>query len=486
MKNLAILFLFVILTSAAAAQQRLITIRLDTSVQKSLKGRLYVFSSRDTARGVQDPDPFNPTPTFIVDVQNWKGGETIRITDESKAFPVTLNQIPAGYYKFAAVLDIDTLERNNTVTPGNYYSKDVQILVKQGEGFDIDLNLNKVIPQRPFKETDQVKLIQLKSELVSGFRKKDAFIKASVILPKSYQQNPSANYPVVFVIPGWGGTHYDVYNPSIAKRYGFGIGKEKIFVYLNPETSNPFGLHAFIDSRTTGPWGRALVEELIPLIKRTFRTSNQLFMAGQSSGGYAALWLQLHYPDTFTASWAVSPDPVDFSDFTGVNIYEKKANMYVDAEGKERGMFLMKGEFIGTIKRYALFEDFLGDGGQMQSFEAAFGLLDQNTRKPRQLYDRNTGIINPQVAKSWKPYDLSLFLEKNYKKLSSRIADKIFLYAGSEDNFLLNRPVALFKQKAAKLNVKATVELIAGANHWTIWSEDFTKKMHQEMDARIP
>jgi S-formylglutathione hydrolase FrmB len=295
-------------------------------------------------------------------------------------------------------------------------------------------------------------------------------------------------YPVVFVIPGWGGTHYDVYYPAIAKRYGFTTGKEKIFVYLNPETNNPFGLHAFIDSRVNGPWGKALVEELIPYLAKHYRistNSNQHFIAGQSSGGYAALWLQLHYPSAFGGSWAVSPDPVDFSDFTSVNLYAKSSNMYYDTDGKIRPFFLMNGQYIGTIKNYASFEHFLGNGGQMQSFEAAFGLMDKKTGKPRELFNRQTGIINPGVLKTWQSYNLGDFFIKNYAKLASKIDNRIFVYAGADDNFFLNRSVEIFKQKAAKLNAKVTVELIPGANHWTVWSEWFTQQMHKDMDAKI-
>jgi S-formylglutathione hydrolase FrmB len=485
MKVILPLIALLLIGFASKAQQYGITVQLDTSVKKPLTGRLYVFSTRDTARGVQDPDPFNPTPTFLVDVENWKGGEIKLIDSSTSAFPVKLNHIKPGYYKFAAVLDIDTEERSNTITPGNYYSRDVMIQIKNNEPINIRLHLNRSIPQRPFRETEQIKFVQLKSELVSAFRRKDSYIKAGIILPKSYQMNASKNYPVVFVIPGWGGTQYDVYNPGAAKRYGFSTGKEKIFVYLNPETNNPFGLHAFIDSRVNGPWGKTLVEELIPWLKKNYRISDQYFVAGQSSGGYAALWLQLHYPAVFLACWAVSPDPVDFSNFTGINLYAKKANMYYDTDGRERGMSLMNGQYQSTVKNYAQFENWLGNGGQMQSFEAAFGLLNQKTKKPKELFDRQTGIIDKQVVKSWKVYDLSTFLEANYNKISSQLSNKIFVYAGADDNFLLNRSVEAFRTKVIKINAKATVEIIPGVNHWSIWTEAFTQKMHMEMDARI-
>jgi S-formylglutathione hydrolase FrmB len=272
-------------------------------------------------------------------------------------------------------------------------------------------------------------------------------------------------------------------------RYGMGMGLEKIYVYLNPETSNPYGLHAFIDSRVNGPWGRALVEEFIPYLTGKYRIEKNKelhFVAGQSSGGYAALWLQLNYPKEFGGCWAVSPDPVDFSDFTSVNLYEKGGNFYYDQTNKIRPFFEMNGQYLGTIMGFSKFEDFLGNGGQLQSFEAVFGILDKKTGKPAQIFNRNTGIIDASIVEQWKPYDMSLFIENNYNKLKESISGKIHVYAGAQDNFFLNRSVRLFKQKVKKLNMfQATVEEIEGANHWTIWNEGFTKRVQQEIDKRI-
>lgn len=488
MNKLIYLLTFFLCSFSASSQHHTIKVHLDTSVKHALTGRLYVFTSTDTTKGVQDPDPFNPTPTFLLDVQSWLGGETKVLDSSAAAYPLKLTQLKPGYYKFAAVFDIDNEERNNTTTAGNWYSKDVIVQIKEGTAADIQLYLKRTIPQRAFKETEHIKLLQLKSELVSAFRKRASYIKAAVILPKNYHQNSTTYYPVVFVIPGWGGTHYDVFNPAISKRYGFTLGKEKIFVYLNPESNNPFGLHAFIDSRVNGPWGKSLVEEFIPYLTKNYRinsNSNVHFVAGQSSGGYAALWLQLNYPSAFGGAWAVSPDPVDFSDFTSVNLYGKNANMYYDENGKLRPFFFMNGQYLGTIKNYATFEHFLGNGGQMQSFEAAFGLLDKKTGKPRILFNRETGKIDKAVLKTWKPYNLADFFVNNYSKLAPMIDNKIFLYAGADDNFYLNRSVEMFKNKANKINAKATIELIPGANHWSIWSETFTQQMHQNMDAKI-
>jgi S-formylglutathione hydrolase FrmB len=488
MKSFLIAFILSIYFFAANAQTSAFVVHLDSSVKKALNGRLYLFSTTDTSRTVSDPDPFNPSPSFYKDVQNWKGGQMVMMDSAVAAFPLKMNKLRNGFYKFAVVFDIDTLQRNNTITAGNWYSKDVKVEVRDGAFPETHLYLSKQIPERPFRETQFVKQLIVKSSLVTGFRKKDSYIKAGVLLPAGYFTESAKIYPVVFIIPGWGGTHYDVQNPNAQKRYGMGTGKEKIYVYLNPETDNPFGLHAFIDSRVNGPWGKALVEELVPLLQSKFRAdknSNHYFVVGQSSGGYAALWLQLHYPKAFGGCWAVSPDPVDFSDFTSVNLYAKNANMYYDETGKERPFFFMNNQYLSTIKGFASFEHFLGDGGQMQSFEGAFGVPDKTTKKPQQLFNRETGVINPAVLNRWKQYDLAKFVQANYAKYKAALAGKIHVYAGADDNFFLNRSVKLFAEKCKQLNAAVVAEEIPGANHFSIWNENFTKRVQAEMDASI-
>lgn len=471
----------------AQAQLKKITVSLDTSAKQPLKGRLYIFSSTDTSKTVQDPDPFNPAPAFYIDVENWLGGQARVLDASSPAYPVNMQNLKPGFYKFAAVFDIDTIERNNTATAGNWYSRDVKVEIREGSAAEIQLYLNRRIPSRPFRESETIKQLNLRSELVSAFHQRDAFIKAGIVLPKNYWQDSLKTYPVVFIIPGWGGTHYDAANPNMAKRYGFELGKEKIYVYLNPETQTRFGLHAFIDSRVNGPWGKALVDELIPYIEKTYRVKKDpkyRFLVGQSSGGYGVLWLQMNYPKQFGGCWAVSPDPVDFSDFTSVDLYKKDVNIYYDEEGKERPFFSMNGTYLSTIKKFAQLEHFLGDGGQMQSFEAAFGLPDKNGR-PRQLFNRQSGQVNKDVVKSWEVYDLGRVLVKKFSKNKSLIEGKIHLYAGADDNFFLDRPVEIFIKKAAAQQIKISGELIKGANHWTVWNEEFTKRVQQEIDDCI-
>ena len=113
------------------------------------------------------------------------------------------------------------------------------------------------------------------------------------------------------------------------------FGSDFIRVILDPDCGT--GHHVFADSATNGPRGKALVEELVPFIERTFPAiadPRARLLNGHSSGGWSSLWLQVTYPDFFGGTWSTSPDPVDFRDFQQINIYAPGENMFKDSDGQ--------------------------------------------------------------------------------------------------------------------------------------------------------
>jgi S-formylglutathione hydrolase FrmB len=484
MKKIIWLGCFLVISQLLTAQVK-IYVHLDTSIHTSFSGRLILLTQNDTTKQIgQDP---SPQASFAMNAQNWQPGQVQVFDDRSETSSISLDNLKPGYYRLASVMHIEQDTRSNTATPGNGYTRGEFIFyIPQNKVAEKHLYINTIFKERPFRETPTIRLVQMKSKMLSAFHHKDMRIEAAVILPDSV--SPGKKYPVVFIIPGWGGTHYDAQNAQARARYGVGQGKEKIYVYLNPETQTKWGLHAFVDSDVNGPWGKALVEELIPYLQQNYpvaETADNYFVTGQSSGGYGAAWLQIHYPKHFNGCWAASPDPVDFSNFTGIDLYEKNVNAYVDKAGNERGLFLDNGKPQTTIRRMTLEDEFVGHGGQFQSFEAEFGIPGANGI-PKQLYDRKTGKVDPSTVDSWKRYDLGRYIEQNWSRLSSDLNGKVHIYAGADDNFYLNKSVEAFASKVARVHSNAVAEIIPGANHFSIWSPDFTKRVQKEIDARIP
>jgi len=482
MKKTILCLILNLLISIAYAQTKIL-VRLDSALKGHYTGRLYVETLNDTTKEFGQGG-LGPQVGFAIQVKGWDYNQVQIVDSTADHLNGTMKTLTPGFYKVAAVLDINTEERSKHA-PGNLYSRKESILRVNGDGTgQVTVTISSVFKERSFKETPNIRELRFQSPLLSAFHKKPVFIKAGIVLPAGYHADSTRVYPVVYIIPGWGGTHYDVLGPMPAKRYGFTQGEPKIFIYLNPETQTPFGLHGFVDSRMNGPWGQALVEEVLPHIRRAYRAasdSQQTFLLGQSTGGYATAWLMLHYPRAFGGSWGTSPDPVDFTSFTGVNLYQDK-NFYVDDQGRERGFYKVGGKYQSSLRLFTKEELFHGDGGQQQSFEAEFGQMNATNGKPRLLFDRATGTLDKNVVKLWKDYDLGIFLQKNWNRLEKDLKGKIHLFAGSEDNFSLNKSLLAFREKALALNADIVVEEIGGADHFSLWSPELVKRVHLEMD----
>jgi pimeloyl-ACP methyl ester carboxylesterase len=305
-------------------------------------------------------------------------------------------------------------------------------------------------------------------------------MRAAVILPNSFGKDPQKRYPVIYEIPGFGGDHRMALLMASRKPTEVG-GVEMLYVVLDPSCRN--GHHVFADSANNGPWGEALVKELIPAIEAKYRaigTPGSRFVTGHSSGGWSSLWLQVTYPDFFGGVWSTAPDPVDFRDFQRINIYKPGANMFVDEEGKPRPIARARGKAVLYYKPFSDMEDIIGHGGQLPSCEAVFSPR-RTPSHPLKLWDRKTGAIDPETAKAWEKYDIRLVLERNWKPLGPKLAGKLHVYMGGDDTFYLDGATALLKESLAKLGSDAVVEIFPGKDHGTLMDRAMRERLAQEM-----
>src|SRR6185437_4096378 len=103
-------------------------------------------------------------------------------------------------------------------------------------------------------------------------------------------------------------------------------GKLPHFLWVDINHANPYYDDSYaVNSANLGPYGDAIMQELIPAVEQRFRGIGQgwaRFTYGCSTGGWEALADQIFYPDEFNGAWGASPDPVDFRAFQIVNIYQ--------------------------------------------------------------------------------------------------------------------------------------------------------------------
>ncbi len=147
------------------------------------------------------------------------------------------------------------------------------------------------------------------------------------------------------------------------------------------------------------------------------------------------------YPDTFGGVWSTSPDPVDFRDFQRIDLYAPGENLFRDRDGNRRPIARRGDRPVLFFDDFSRMEDVIGDGGQLRSFEAVFSPLGADGR-PRRLWDRADGAIDPEVARAWEAYDIRLVLERNWPTLGPKLAGKLHVVTGDLDTFYLEGAVA--------------------------------------------
>ena len=447
------------------------------------KGRLYIFLIPGESRAEPrlGPNWFRPQPFYAVDVEGWKPGQTLRVDSGAIGYPAPLNETKAGRYTIQAVFRVNPDTHRIGDGEGNAYGPMIQTELDPKRSPRVPLTVDRLVAPRKFAETDRIKLVELESPILSEFYHRPIKQHAAVILPAKM---PEANrkLPVLYIIPGFGGDHF------MAARFsnpGRDFGRDFIRVILDPDCGT--GHHVFADSAANGPRGKALVEEFIPHIERTFPAislPHARLLNGHSSGGWSSLWLQVAYPDFFGGTWSTSPDPVDFRDFQQINIYAPGENMFKDAKGTIRPIARMGKTPAIFYDKFSQMDDVIAWGSQLGSFEAVFSPLDSNGR-PKKLWDRSTGRIDPEVAKAWESYDIRLVLERNWPALGPKLKGKIHVITGGLDTFYLEGAVKLLKESLAKLGSDAVVEIIPDKDHGSLMSPELAKRLDREMKAAV-
>lgn len=431
-------------------------------------GRALVFLSKTS------PEPRTWTnwarlePVVGADFDAVAAGEPM-VLDATRAvsFPVPLPDLEGGRYFVQAVLDVNHEAANPGTGAGNPCSAPATIEIRAGRSARFELVCDRAVPRPAIRETRYARLFETESALLTRFHGRPIALRALVHLPEEWFADEARRFPLHVFLSGFGASiegfeFVDWPAPPVE-------GVPMLQVY--PDPSCPSGHSGFADSDNNGPWGRAFVEELIPAVEREYRGIGEArarFLLGHSTGGWSALWLMLQHPGAFGYAWASSPDPIDFRDFMGADLYQDGANLFYDDAGMLRP-FCRLGNLwtIGFTKEYSDRELVLR-GGVLHFFEALFSPRASNGG-PEPLWDRTTGAVRPEIAHAWARFDLGAILRDRWEELGPELAGKISITVGEQDNFLLQGPVALVKRDLEELGAELPVRLLSG-DHFSVRS----------------
>lgn len=448
-----------------------------------LSTRVYVMLAPALGLGGEprtQPLWFNSSPFYVLEAKDWKIGEPLRFGPKADGYPRSLGLLRAGEYRAQAIIRLNLDTHSLGDGEGNAFGPVVRFRLDAENGGTIPLTVDKIVPKKPFRETDRIKLVDIPSPLLSAFHHRPIRHTAAVVMPEGDQKLPRAT---LYIVPGFGGDHHKVRDYLHSPAFDFAT--DMIRVVLNPDCGT--GHHVFADSACNGPRGRALIEELIPHIEKTFPAIAEpgaRLLNGHSSGGWSSLWLQVTYPDHFGGTWSSSPDPVDFRDFQRIDLYAPGENMYQDREGKSRPIARPGDSLSHSFINFTRLDDAIGDGGQLHSFEAVFSPLGPDGR-PRRLWKRSTGSIDGAVARAWEAYDIRLILERNWTTLGPKLAGKIHVVTGERDTYYLEGAVKLLKKSLADLGSDAVVEIVPGKDHRTVLDGTLARRFDAEMKAAV-
>jgi Putative esterase len=456
-----------LLAGTAAAQQRGTldtTLRFEVTLApgvlpEATDGRILVALSRDLK---QEPrfgiSHYNDSAAAVLgaDARALVPGASVVLDQTSAIYPLTdLARLPAGMYAVQALLHHN---RDLCVVnaPGDLFSAMQSVSVDPAKGGVVRLQLARAVPPDEVPaDTENVKLIKLRSELLSRFHGRPMYLRAGVILPRDFGREAARRYPLRVHIGGYGSRYSGVsamMAPGSRFRKTWLADDTPRMLLLHLDGAGPFGDPYQVNSANNGPYGDAIVRELIPNVEEKYRgigAGHARVLDGASTGGWVSLALQIFYPEFFAGAWSRAPDPVDFRAFELLDIY-KDDHAFVNAHGFERPASReLTGDVKTTMRFECQLERVLGRGDRWElsgmdwcAWNAVFGPRGADGL-PRPLWDGKTGKLDRSVLEHWQKYDLRRVLQQNWPALAPKLRGKLHIAVGEADDYFLNNAVHL-------------------------------------------
>lgn len=464
-------------------------------------GRLFVVMSQSNSgepRLLIGETGLDAPPMFARDVNDFAPGTAAVIDDKAIAFPISdLAHLPAGDYNIQALFD-SNIDLKSVNAPGNLYSPVQKVHLDPAQGSTVKIELTKKIPPEELPaETAYVKYVKIQSDLLSKFHGRPIYLRAGVILPRDFDKEASRKYPLRVEIGGYGSRFTNV-RRMMAEEAGFRktwlADDTPRMVMIHLDGDGPFGDCYQVNSASSGPYGDAITQELIPYVEKKFRclgASYARVLSGGSTGGWVSLALQVFYPDFFNGTWSGFPDGVDLRAFQLINIYTDD-NAYVNAHGFERPSARdLKGDTKFTIRHECQMENVMGTGDswtmsgqQWGAWNATYGPRGADGR-PVPLWDPKTGKINRDVVEHWKKYDLRLVMQQNWKTLGPKLKGKLTIWVGEADEYFLNNAVHMLDAFLSKADPPYGGKIIYGPGKGHGWMALTEQQMMNDMAAAV-
>ncbi|GAB5537033.1 MAG: alpha/beta hydrolase-fold protein [Rubricoccaceae bacterium] len=488
----------------AVHAQEIVTITLpDHAASAPIQGRLLLLISPndETEPRFQVRAGPRAIQVFGQDVTGWVPGSRQLVDPYPDGYPLSAwSELEAGTYTVQAVLnryEAFELATGHTVSlppdqgegqqwnrkPGNLYSAPQTLRLDPAEPGTLELALDQEIPPIvPPEDTEYIKHITIQSELLTEFWGRPMFLGAHVLLPHGFEEHPEARYPLMIFhghfpddFGGFRPEPPDTTEPCVpSERFGEPCYNRIVqqeahdvyqtwtsddfprFLAIEIQHPTPYYDDSYaVNSASQGPYGDAIMHELVPAIEAQFRGLGEgwaRFTYGGSTGGWEALAAQVFYPDDLNGAFAACPDPIDFRAYELINLYED-ANAYLTPGPFRQLERPARRDSMGTVYYTVRDENHMEralgskgrSGGQWDIWQATYSPIGADGY-PQPIFDKRTGEIDPDVAAYWREnYDLRHILQRDWATLGPKLEGKIHIYVGDMDNYYLNNAVYMME-----------------------------------------
>jgi hypothetical protein len=511
-----------------------------------LTGRLVIVVAKP-GQGANQPEPrllINPRgpAMFAIDLQGLAPGATAIVDEKSSlGFPFQLSQLPPGDYVVQAMVNVyEQVQRSDGKRPwlhmndgtieffsnaaGNIYSDPVSVKVTAGSGTSsVKLTVTHIIPPAPpVEETEWIKRVKFQSPMLTKFWGRPIYMYASVLLPKGYNEHPDVRYPAVYTL-GHGRTPLNfsttpprngdpnAVSPVTGVQSGYATYQQwngdnfPRVIAISLEQQTPYFADSYsVNSVNNGPYGDAVVREMMPFLEEKFRIIKKPYarqLEGASTSGWQSLAMQLQHPEFFGGAWIFQPDPIDFTRYQMTNIYtDSNAFSVPTGPFTSTERYFQRttdGQGLISTRELSRFEEVLGTKGrssyQFEAWEAIYGPIDAEGY-PVPLWNKLTGTIDHNVATYMRDhgYDLRAYAEKMWPTIGSQLVGKLHFSAGDMDDYWLNLAVYKFEDfLKSTQNPHYEGDFIYGRPmkghswHYATWA-DFMRKVGASIKANAP
>jgi hypothetical protein len=471
-----------------------------------ITGRVFliVSNAKNPDPRIQILEPETSPPFFARDVSALRPGENVAIDANTPGYAVSrLAALPAGeYYVEAFIWSYEEYHRADghtiwapaqwgpqvfTLEPGDLYSTVERVRLDPSHGISLHLSMDHVLTQAQSAaflgggdpaydhDTPWVKHIRILSPSLTRWWGRPIYLGATILLPRGYATHPHAHYPVVYnqghyyqPVPWEFTADKSTETPAAiaaGKRDGMGTGYEFYqawnsahfprFLLVTFQHPCPFFDDSYaVNTANCGPFGDALMNELIPYVESHYRIIRQSYARiteGGSTGGWESLALLEQHPTFFGQAWVFDPDPIDFHAFQQIDLYNDPSAWETSTPGGwhtwERPWDrTSRGQVMATEGQLSRYERIMASHGRSQyQLDGWWAIFDPAGADgyPEPMWNMRTGTIDHSVVRWARTHgmDLTGYLKDHWSQIGADLAGKMHFVVGDMDNYYLNLAV---------------------------------------------